>query len=268
MESIPTTLAAADALRQDDQRGRVVMITGASGGLGRVLALGCARAGATVVVHGRVVRKLEALYDEILAAGGPEPVILPLDFARAEAADFANVASALHAQFARLDAIVHTAAMLGSLGPLEHQSFESWVALLRVNVAAPMGLTRVLLPLLDRAPDASVVFTLDSRGIEPRAYWGGYAVTKAGIAALARELADEWENRANLRVNAIVPGPIRTPLRLQTHPGEDPAQWPLPDRLVPLYLHLVAGQTKAESDALIDAQAWLAGAPCVASLRP
>lgn len=268
MESIPTTLPPADALRQHDQHGRVVMVTGASGGLGRLVALGCARAGATVVLHGRVVRKLEALYDEIVAARAPEPTILPLDFARAEAADFANVASALHAQFARLDTIVHTAAMLGSLGPLEHQSFESWVALLRVNVAAPMGLTRVLLPLLDRAPDASVVFTLDSRGIEPRAYWGGYAVTKAGIAALARELADEWENRSNLRVNAIVPGPIRSPLRLQTHPGEDPARWPPPDVLVPLYLHLVAGQTKAESDALIDAQAWLAGAPCAASLRP
>lgn len=267
MQSIPTMLAAAADLSQDDQTGRVVLVTGASGGLGRLIALGCARAGATVVLHGRIVRKLEALYDEIVDTGASEPVILPLDFARAEAADFANVASALQAQFARLDAIVHTAAMLGSLGPIEHQSFDSWVALLRVNVAAPMGLTRVLLPLLDRAPDASVVFTLDSRGIEPRAYWGGYAVTKAGVAALARELADEWEHRANLRVNAVVPGPIRSPLRIQTHPGEDPSLWELPERLVPLYLHLVAGQSKAESDALIDAQAWLGGAPCVDSLR-
>lgn len=268
MESIPTALPDASALRCDDQRGRVVIVTGASGGLGREIALGCAARGAIVVLHGRVVRKLEALYDEIVASGAAEPVILPLDLAHAEAADFANVASALQAQFARLDAIVHTAAMLGTLGPLEHQSFESWLALLRVNVAAPMGLTRVLVPLLDRAADASVVFTLDSRGLAPRAYWGGYAVTKAGVAALAQELADEWEHRANLRVNAIVPGPIRSPLRLKTHPGEDPASHPVPDRLVPLYLHLVAGQTKAESAALVDAQAWLAGAPCVSSLRP
>ena len=72
-----------------------------------------------------------------------------------------------------------------------------------------------------RAPDASVVFTLDNRGEQPRAYWGGYAVTKAGVATLARELADEWENRANLRINAVVPGPIRSPLRNQSHPGED-----------------------------------------------
>ena len=221
-------------------------------------------AGATVVLHGRVVRKLEELYDEIVASGGPEPVILPLDLARAEASDFANVASALTAQLGRLDALVHTAALLGSLGPLEHQSFDNWLALLRVNVAAPMGLTRIMMPLLAQAPDASVVFTLDSRGQEPRAYWGGYAVTKAGVAALARELADEWENRPNLRVNAVVPGPIRSPLRRQSHPGEDSSALPAPEALAPLYLHLIAGQVKADSDALVDAHAWLAGSPCVA----
>ena len=115
-----------------------------SGWLGKALSLACARAGATVVMHGRVVRKLEALYDEIMAAKLPEPIILPLDLARAEAADFANVASALDAQLGRLDALVHTAALLGSLGPLEHQSFDNWLALLRVNVAAPMGLTRIV----------------------------------------------------------------------------------------------------------------------------
>jgi NAD(P)-dependent dehydrogenase (short-subunit alcohol dehydrogenase family) len=268
VSSSPRALAPAAQLPQASLTDRVVLITGATGGLGRPLALACARAGATVVLHGRVVRKLEALYDAIVNEQLPEPVILPLDLARAEANDFANVESALEAQFGRLDALVHTAAMLGSLGPLEHQSFDMWLALLRVNVAAPMGLTRIVVPLLNRAPDASVVFTLDSRGQEPRAYWGGYAVTKAAIAALARELADEWEHRANVRVNAVVPGPIRSPLRGQTHPGEDAMRLPPPEDLVPLYLHLIAGQRKEDSDALIDAQAWLAGAPCAVSLRP
>lgn len=268
MASPAQTLPAAADLALPRQDERVVLVTGATGGLGREIALACARAGATVILHGRVVRKLEDLYDEIMAAKLPEPVILPLDFARAEASDFANAASALTAQLGRLDAIVHTAAMLGSLGPIEHQSFDNWLALLRVNVAAPMGLTRIMTPLLAKAPDASIVFTLDSRGQEPRAYWGGYAVTKAGVAALARELADEWENRPNLRVNAIVPGPIRSPLRRQSHPGEDSSALPAPGALVPLYLHLIAGQAKADSDALIDAQAWLAGSPCATSLRP
>jgi NAD(P)-dependent dehydrogenase (short-subunit alcohol dehydrogenase family) len=268
VQSSPATLSPAQELAQHSLEGRVVLITGATGGVGRPLALACAQAGATVVLHGRVVRKLESLYDEIVRANAPEPVILPLDLAGAEAGDFANVASALDAQLGRLDALVHTAAVLGSLGPLEHQAFDSWLALLRVNVAAPMGLTRVALPLLLRASDASVVFTLDSRGQEPRAYWGGYAVTKAAIAALARELADEWEHRTNLRVNAIVPGPIASPLRRQSHPGEDATRLPAPELLVPLYRHLIAGQAKAQSDALIDAQAWLAGSPCVTSLRP
>jgi len=267
----PTTmpLPPSHAFAAPDLRDRVVLITGATGGLGRPLALAAAAAGATVVLHARVVRKLEALYDEVMAAGHPEPIILPLDLAKAEASDFANVASALEAQVGRLDALVHTAALLGSLGPIEHQSFDSWLSLLRVNLAAPMGLTRALVPLLSRARDASVVFTLDDRGQAPRAYWGGYAVTKAGVAALARELADEWEKRPNLRVNAVVPGPIRSPLRGQTHPAEDRARLPAPDALVPLYLHLVAGQPKGDSAALIDAQAWLrADASCAARLCP
>ena len=231
MSSSLLPLASAAQIAQSPLDGRVVLVTGATGGLGHPLSIACARAGATVVLHARIVRKLEA-------------------------------------QFGRLDALVHTAAMLGSLGPLEHQSFEMWLALLRVNVAAPMGLTRILMPLLNRAPDASVVFTLDSRGQEPRAYWGGYAVTKAAIGALARELADEWENRPNVRVNAIVPGPIRSPLRTQTHPGEDAARLPGADMLVPLYRHLIAGQRKEDSEVLIDAQQWLAGSPCATSLRP
>jgi NAD(P)-dependent dehydrogenase (short-subunit alcohol dehydrogenase family) len=248
-------------------RDRVVLVTGAGGGLGAPLARECAARGATVILHGRVVRKLEALYDEIVAAEHPEPIILPLDLAKATADDFGNVANALQAQLGRLDALVHTAAMLGTLGPIEHQSFDSWLALLRVNVAAPMGLTRAVMPLLDASPDASVVFTLDNRGEQPRAYWGGYAVTKAGVATLARELADEWENRPNLRINAVVPGPIRSPLRGQTHPGEDRAALPSPDALVLLYLHLIAGQTKADSGQLVTAQDWLKGASCTTALR-
>ena len=249
-------------------RDRVVLVTGAAGGLGRVIATACATAGATVILHGRVVRKLEALYDELTTLGAPEPVILPLDFAKAEAEDFANVASALEGQLGRLDAIVHTAVQLGTLGPLEHQSFDLWLSGLRVNLAAPMGLTRALARLLAQSTDASVTFTLDTRGQEPHAYWGSYAVAKAGLGALTTIVADEWETRANLRVNAVVPGPIRSPLRTQTHPAEEMASLPLPEALVPLYLHLISGQAKAESGVRIDGQAWLSGAPAVTSLLP
>lgn len=262
--ALPAPDATPDHL--PDLSGRVILVTGATGGLGSALARTCASRGATVVVHGRAVPRLEQLYDEIVEAGGPEPVILPLDLAKAGADDFANVAAALESQFKRLDGLVHTAAMLGTLGPIEHQSFDAWLALLRVNLAAPMGLTRALSALLARAPDAAVLFTLDDRGLAPRAYWGGYGVTKAGVAALARELADEWESRPTLRVDAVVPGPIRSPMRGRTHPGEDRTQLPPPEALVPLYLHLLAGRAKADSGAIVDARAWLAGAPASSPL--
>ncbi len=264
---MPTSFPSPASLLPPDLASRVIFITGASGGLGAVLAQACGERGATVILHGRVVRKLEELYDRMMEADMPEPVILPLDLAKATADDFGNVATALQAQLGRLDGLVHTAALLGSLGPIEHQSFDSWLSLLRVNVAAPMGLTRALMPLLNASADASVIFTLDNRGEQPRAYWGGYAVTKAGVATLARELADEWENRANLRINAVVPGPIRTPMRGRSHPGEDHSALPPPEALVPMYLHLLQGQAKADSGLMVDAQAWLAGLPCTSSLR-
>ena len=242
-----------------DLSGRAILITGASGGLGRPLALACAARGATVVLHGRVVRKLEAIYDEIVAAGHPQPTILPLDFATATTEDFGNVAGAIRAQLGRLDGIVHTAAFLGSLGPVEHQSFDVWQKVLRVNLAAAMALTRATLPLLSVAPDAAVVFTLDTRATDPRAYWGAYVAAKAGILALATTLADEWEARANLRVNAIVPGPMRSPLRMLTHPAEDRSALPFPASLVPLYVFLLGAQSKADSGVRIDGSAWLAG---------
>jgi NAD(P)-dependent dehydrogenase (short-subunit alcohol dehydrogenase family) len=249
-----------------DLSGRAVLVTGASGGLGRPLALACAARGATVVLHGRVVGKLETLYDEIVAAGNPQPTILPLDLATASAEDFGQVAGAIRAQLGRLDGLVHTAAFLGSLGPVEHQSFDTWRKVLCVNLAAAMALTRSMLPLLSSAPDAGVIFTLDGRGEDPRAYWGAYGAAKAGLSALATILADEWEHRPNLRIDAVVPGPMRTPLRALTHPGEDRSALALPDALVPLYLHLIGPRPKAESGVRIDGQAWLAGHPASSPL--
>jgi NAD(P)-dependent dehydrogenase (short-subunit alcohol dehydrogenase family) len=244
-----------------DLSGRAILVTGATGGLGRSIALACAARGATVVLHGRVVRKLEGVYDEIVTAGHPQPTILPLDFANATADDFGTIASAIQAQLGRLDGLVHAAAHLGSLGPIEHQSFDAWQKVLRVNLAAAMALTRSTLPLLSAATDAGVVFTLDSRALDPRAYWGAYGAAKTGVWALAAMLADEWEHRESLRVNAVVPGPIRTPLRMLTHPGEDRVALPSPDALAPLYVHLIGAQPKAESGVRIDAQAWLSGQP-------
>jgi NAD(P)-dependent dehydrogenase (short-subunit alcohol dehydrogenase family) len=241
--------------------GKLVLVTGAYGGLGREVSLACARAGATVVMAGRIVRRLEALYDEIVGAGGPQPIIHPLDLAKAELADFEAAAQALTQQYGRLDALVHVAATLGRIAPIEHQTLDGWLHTYRVNAASAAALTRACSPLLRASPAASVIFTLDSRGQEPRAYWGEYAASKAALGALFRELVDEWQNLVNVRVEAVVPGPMNSPMRRRSHPAEDPTQHPPPQRIAGLYLELLVSATSGRAragDALIDAREWLA----------
>ena len=241
--------------------GGVVLVTGATGGLGQVLARAFAQAGATVALHGRVVRKLEALYDSIVESGAPKPAILPLDFETADGQAYADTAVAIDRQLGRLDAIVHCAGSLRRLAPIEHHTLEDWMSTLRVNVAAPAALTRAMLPLLRRAPAARVVFTLDTRGHEPRAYWGSYAAAKAGLEALVHVVADEWANTPNLAAMGVIPGPIASPMRRRTHPGDDPAVLRSPESLVTLYLTLLGPEADRYRGTVIDAQGWLPPAP-------
>jgi len=233
-------------------RDRVILVTGATGGLGQVLSSAFAAAGATVVLHGRVVRKLEALFDQIVEAGGPEPAILPLDFERAGEDAFDAAAAALDAQLGRLDAIVHCAATLRRLAPIEYHTLEDWSAVLRVNLSAPAALTRALLPALRRAPAGAVIFTLDSRGHDPAAYWGSYAAAKAGLEALVRVLHDEWE-ASTLSVCGIVPGPIDTPMRQRTHPGDEPGGRRSAAALVPLFVDILQRGKSASGQILVAA---------------
>lgn len=236
--------------------GPVVLITGATGGLGQALARAIARSGTTVVLHGRIVRKLEALYDALLADGAPLPAILPLDFETADTQAYAAAATELEQQLGRLDALIHCAAVLPRLAPFEHHTLEDWMSALRVNVAAPAMLTRALLPMLRRAPAARVIFTLDSRGHAPKAYWGSYAAAKAALEALVHVLADEWENAPNLAVTGVIPGPIASPMRRRTHPGADTASARPLEALVPLYLALLGPAADQYRGKIIDAQAW------------
>jgi NAD(P)-dependent dehydrogenase (short-subunit alcohol dehydrogenase family) len=238
-------------------RDRVVLLTGATGGLGEVLALAFAGAGATVVLHARVVRKREALFDRIVAAGGAEPAILPLDFMRADASALADAAAEIERELGRLDALVHCAATLQRLAPIEHHGPEDWDAVLRVNLTAPALLTRAMLPLLRQSPSASVVVTLDSRGHEPGAFWGSYAAAKAGLEALVHVLGEEWESNPALASIGVIPGPMATPMRRRTHPGDDPATLCSPQQLAPLYLRCIGDSARAWNGQVIDAREWL-----------
>ena len=202
-------------------QGRVILVTGAGQGLGRAVALDAAAHGATVALLGRTLAKLEATYDAITAAAGPEPALIPLDLASAATPEYEALNQLLRKDLKRVDGIAHCASHFVPLGPLANQTFEQWMTLLKVNLAAPFALTRACLPLLSAASDSSVVFTGETHGAHPLAYWGGFAVSKAGLSTLAAVWGDEVAHRGRPRMNVFIPGPIASPQRAQSHPGED-----------------------------------------------
>lgn len=238
---------AADALRE-----RVILVTGAGDGLGRAAALAFARHGASVILLGKTTRKLEQVYDEIVAAGGPEPTIAALDLARAHGPDYAQLAEQIGVSWGRLDGLLHNAAMLGQRAPIEHYDIAIWHQVMHLDLNVPFILTQTLLPLLRKSADPSVVFTSSSVGRQGRAYWGAYAVAKAGIENLSQILADE--NQGRIRVNSINPGACRTRMRREAYPGEDPETRPEPSALMTPYLYLIGPDSQGVSGQSIDCQ--------------
>ena len=223
--------------------GRVFLVTGAGDGIGRAIAGACAAHAATVVLLGRTVEKLERVYDEIRAAGGPEAAIYPMDLSGAMPPDYEALAARVEGELGRLDGIVHNAALLGDLGPIEHYAPEAWQELMQVNVNAPFLLTRALVPLLRRTAaergHASVVFTSSGVGRRGRAYWGGYSVSKFAIEGLNQVLADELDEGSGVRVNSLNPGPVRTRMRAKAFPAEDPQTLITPGEVARAWLWLL-----------------------------
>ena len=209
--------------------GRAVLVTGAGGGLGRSVALGASRCGAEVILLGRTVRKLEATHDRIVEAGGPSPVICPMDLAGAGPDDYAEMAERIDSTYGRLHGIVHAAAAFSGLTPLAHLEPVDWLRTVHVNLTAPFLVTRACLPLLARVSDAAVVFVGDALGRSARANWGAYAVSKSGLEGLARVLAEEVESAGTPRVVCVHPGPMRTGLRRRAFPAERADAAPDPD---------------------------------------
>jgi NAD(P)-dependent dehydrogenase (short-subunit alcohol dehydrogenase family) len=233
-------------------RDRVVLVTGAGQGLGRALARVAAAHGATIILHGRSTAKLENTYDDIVAAGGPTPAIAALDFASAGTQDFEQLAQSIQHEFGALDAIVHCAAMLKPLQPLADEKLDDWLNLLRVNLAAPFALTRACLPMLKRSNDASVIFVSASHGLRPAAYWGGFAVSKFALAGLLKVWTDELSNVTTLRMNIVAPGPIQSPQRAATHPGENPSKRRRVEEIIPAFLYLLGADSQHVSGQVID----------------
>jgi len=234
--------------------GRVIMITGASGGLGRALALDCARAGASVILAGRNGAKLDRLYDEITALGAPQPAIAAMDLASATAVDYDRLAETIGSEFGRLDGLVHAAALLGDRTPLEQYDVPTWCRVLHVNLTAPFILTQVLLPNLRRSADASVIFVSSSIVHNPRPYWGAYAVSKTALEAVRTLLSQELEGEENIRINSINPGRMRTAMRAVAYPAEDPNTVPNPASVAAPFLYLLSALGRGIDGEYFDAQ--------------
>lgn len=210
--------------------GRNILVTGAAGALGSVAAKAAAAAGATVVLLGRTIPKLERIYDAIVAAGGPEPAIYPLDLSGASEKDYADLATTIERELGSLHGIFHGAAELGFLSPLTEIDAMRWQRLLHINLGAPFLLTREVTGLLARSGGSTIVFVGDSAVATGKAYWGAYGVAKLGLQGYARILAEEVEG-SGIAVRFFVPGPFRSPIRLAAYPAEDVAALPAPEAL-------------------------------------
>ena len=232
--------------------GRVVLISGAGGGLGAVAAKACAAAGACVVLLDKAVSSLEILYDEIVGSGFTRPAIYPLDLEKATEADFGELAGILDKQFGALHGLLHSATDIGVLEPLADINAGQWERLLRINLSAAHGLTRAVLPLLQRAGDASLVFTSNSSARLGKAYWGAYGVADIALEGMARMWSDELASAGRVRVNIFVPGPVNSPSRRKTHPGELPEENPSPESLAARYAYLLGPASQGVNGQIIE----------------
>lgn len=242
---------APDTLLKD----RIIMVTGAGSGIGRAAAKAYAAHGATVILLGRTISKLESVYDEIEAAGHPMPAIVPLNLEGAAVKDYEEMAMTIEQNFGRLDGLLHNAALLGQRSPVELQDPEGWTKVMHVNATAPFLLTRALIPLLRESSDASIIFTSSSVGRKAKAYWGAYAVSKFAVEGLSQLLACELDDeRHNIRVNTLNPGATRTSMRARAYPAENPDTNPTPEDIMPAYLYLMGADSHDVNGQQIDAQ--------------
>jgi NAD(P)-dependent dehydrogenase (short-subunit alcohol dehydrogenase family) len=227
--------------------GRIAVVTGASRGIGRAVALELARAGAHVIALARTVGALEELDDDIRASGG-NATLVPVDLKDYEALD--RLAAAIVARWGKLDILVANAGLLGPLSPLGHVEPKAFDEVMAVNVTSNWRLIRALDPLLKASDAGRALFVSSGAAHKTMAYWGPYSVSKAALQALAMTYAAE-NQATNIRVNIINPGPLRTKMRAEAMPGEDPLSLRTPEDLAPHILRL-AGASATEHGMIFD----------------
>ncbi|QEW32054.1 YciK family oxidoreductase [Erwinia billingiae] len=233
--------------------GRIILVTGASDGIGREAAVTYARYGAEVVLLGRNAEKLQAVADDIAATGKPAPQWFILDLEQASPARCRQLAAEVAQHVPRLDGVLHNAGLLGDIVTMDKQDPLVWQQVMRVNIDATFFLTQALLPLLLKSSCASLVFTTSSVGRQGRAGWGAYSVSKFATEGMMQVLADEYDSK-HLRVNCINPGGTRTKMRASAFPEEDANKLKTPADIMPLYLFLMGDDSKRKTGISYDAQ--------------
>ncbi len=236
--------------------GRVALVTGASRGIGRACALTLGAAGAKVIAVARVQGALEELDDAILAAGGEKASLVPMDLTVGAGID--QLGFEVFQRHKRLDILVHAAAMLGGLRPVSHIPPELWDKVVATNFTVVFRLIRSFEPLLRASDAARAIFLTSGAARRPRAFWGAYAATKAGLEALVHAWADETES-ASIRAILLDPGVMRTAMRAQAFPGEDPRSLVDPSEIGPLLLDLVLGPDPGLPTKIVRFSDWRAG---------
>lgn len=232
--------------------GRIALVTGSSRGIGRAVAIALAKAGAQLILQGRVAGALEETDDQIRAAGSTATII-PLNLKQSDRVD--ALGPTLFERFGRLDILVANAGILGTLTPLGHVTDQNWTDTIAINLTANWRLIRTLDPVLKRSESGRVIFLSSGAASGKKAYWGPYAVSKAGTEALARTYAAEVEN-SPMRVNIVNPGPIATAMRAKAFPGEDPQTLPQPADIAPMFVELCLPDLKANGQTF-EARNWL-----------
>lgn len=243
----------AYTIKEESLASKTILVTGAGAGIGKEAAITYAKLGATVILLGKTVNKLEAVYDEIVSLGLAEPAIIPLDLKGATKQNYIDMSATIANQFGKLDGALLNASILGELTPFTQIHEQVFTDVMQINVNAQYLLAQALIPTLQLAEQASLVFTSSSVGSKGRAYWGPYSISKFATEGMMQVIADEYEN-SNLRTNAINPGATNTGMRATAYPAEDKDKLATAKEIMPLYVYLMSDDSLKVNGQTLKAQ--------------
>jgi len=225
-------------IKEGELKGKVILVTGANRGFGLAMTMDLSKAGATVIMLGRDLGALEYAYDTVIDKGFQEPILYPLDIEGATPENYQSLQNEIFNQFQKLDGLVHNAAIIGTMMPVDQYDIKLWYSTLQINLNGPFMMTQFLIPLLNKSDDARILFLSAEQGREAKAYWGAYGVSKFAVEGFAKTLSEELE-KTNIRVNTLDPGVMRTEMRRAAYPAEDTTKNPLPESKSPAIVYLM-----------------------------